>query len=275
MYARSITFALAIAMSIAGCDCSDDGDGDGTDSGTGGGTDTGTGGTTDTGRFFDDALIPTDAPGSELCTEGACVCSDGMDNDGDGLIDGMDPECTGPFDNDEGSFATGIPGDNRDPVWQDCFYDGNSGAGDDGCRYHTDCLYGDLPADDTDCALSTMCLEFCRGRTPNGCDCFGCCDVTLEDGSSVTIAIGAACSLDNIDDETACPRCTQSTECINECGTCELCPGRTAADLPPECTPDGGMPMYMCEDGITCMSNADCAESGAYCSLGCCLVGPI
>ena len=274
MYARSMTLVLAIAMSVAGCDCSDDGEGDGTD---GGSTrvDTGPGGSTDTGRFFDDALIPTDAPGSELCTEGACVCSDGMDNDGDGLADGMDPECTGPFDNDEGSFATGIPGDNRDPMWQDCFYDGNSGAGDDMCRYRTECLTGDLPATDEDCMVSAACLEFCRARTPNGCDCFGCCDITTEDGTHVFIAIGAACSLDNIDDETACPRCTQSTECINDCGTCELCPGRTADDLPPECTPDGGMPMYECEDGVTCMSNADCPEEGAYCSLGCCLVGPI
>ncbi len=38
-----------------------------------------------------------------------------MDNDGDGLVDGFDPECTGPFDDDEATFATGIPGDNKDP----------------------------------------------------------------------------------------------------------------------------------------------------------------
>jgi hypothetical protein len=264
MYARAMMLTAAGLLVFGGCDCSDDGEGSGVDGGGGG---------TDTGLVYDDAIIPSDAPGSELC-EGACACSDGVDNDGDGLIDGMDPECTGPFDNDEGSFATGIPGDNRDPMWQDCFYDGNSGGGDDGCMYRTECLTGDLPPDDPGCELADRCLEFCRARTPNGCDCFGCCDVTLEDGSSVTIAIGPACSIENIDDETACPRCTQNTECINECGTCELCPGRTADDLPAECTPDGGMPMYECEGGVTCMSNADC-ESTEYCSLGCCLDAPI
>ena len=50
-----------------------------------------------------------------LCGSSPCACSDGLDNDGDGLVDGFDPECTSPFDNDEGSFATGIPGDNVDP----------------------------------------------------------------------------------------------------------------------------------------------------------------
>ena len=44
-----------------------------------------------------------------------------------------DAECTGASDNDEASFGTGIPGDNKDPCKQDCFFDGNSGSGDDGC----------------------------------------------------------------------------------------------------------------------------------------------
>ena len=43
---------------------------------------------------------------------GMAQCSDGKDNDGDGKVDYNDPECVGPLDNDEGSFATGIPGDN-------------------------------------------------------------------------------------------------------------------------------------------------------------------
>ena len=66
-------------------------------------------------------------------------CSDGIDNDGDGLIDSADPECTGPADNDESSFATGIPGDNMDACKQDCFFDGNSGMGDDGCQWQLEC----------------------------------------------------------------------------------------------------------------------------------------
>ena len=74
-----------------------------------------------------------------MCNGAACACADGIDNDGDGELDGFDTECTGANDDDESTFATGIPGDNRDPVWQDCFFDGNSGAGDDKCRYHSDC----------------------------------------------------------------------------------------------------------------------------------------
>ena len=70
---------------------------------------------------------------------GTSQCSDGKDNDGDGKIDFGDPECVGPLDNDEGSFATGIPGDNSDACKQDCFFDGNSGAGDDGCDWQLKC----------------------------------------------------------------------------------------------------------------------------------------
>src|SRR6185295_8929281 len=84
---------------------------------------------------------------------GSTQCTNCKDDDGDGKIDGADLECTGAADNDEGSFATGIPGDNRDPKWQDCFFDGNSGAGDDGCRYSTDCLTGDLPMTDKNCIV--------------------------------------------------------------------------------------------------------------------------
>lgn len=260
---------LATAMTAAGCGGDDEGGGGGGDTDGGGttGTDGGGTGTDGGGTGTDAGPIAT-----ELC-DGDCACSDGMDNDGDGLIDGMDPECTGPYDEDEGSFATGIPGDNRDPIWQDCFFDGNSGAGDDDCRYHTGCLTGEKDPSDPDCTLTEMCLDFCKGRTPNGCDCFGCCEITKEDGEVVTVQIGADCSLETIDE---CASCVMDEECSNECGTCELCPGRLPEDLPPECYPDedGGTPMYECEDGITCMTSADCAAD-AYCSLGCCLTGPI
>ena len=70
---------------------------------------------------------------------GITQCSDGLDNDGDGKIDLADPECVSPLDNDESSFATGIPGDNKDACKQDCFFDGNSGMGDDGCEWQLKC----------------------------------------------------------------------------------------------------------------------------------------
>src|SRR3954469_15231541 len=80
-------------------------------------------------------------PFSGMCnmTSGT-QCANCVDDDGDGKIDGFDPECTGPADNDEASFKTGIPGDNIDAPSQDCFFDGNSGSGDDGCNEHTCCL---------------------------------------------------------------------------------------------------------------------------------------
>jgi len=81
----------------------------------GGGASTGTGGF----GGIDGGKIPV----------GMTQCSDGIDNGMDGKTDYDDPECVGPWDNDESSFATGIPGDNKDACKQDCFFDGNYGAG--------------------------------------------------------------------------------------------------------------------------------------------------
>jgi hypothetical protein len=221
--------------------------------------------------------------GSSLCGD-SCVCANGIDDDDDGLVDGLDPECIGPTDNDEGSFATGIPGDNRDPKWQDCFFDGNSGAGDDDCRYATECLTGEYEADHEDCIVTQTCLDFCIDRTPSGCDCFGCCTVGLEDGSSVDVLTISSCALDNIEDEDACPRCEKSTQCENECGECELCLGKTEADLPESCgednpppppPEDGGPPPppppnHTCDDGgQVCSDTLPCGPD-EYCRLGCC-----
>jgi hypothetical protein len=233
------------------------------------------------------------------------ACDNGIDDDADGLVDGLDPECTGAFDQDEGSFATGIPGDNQDPKWQDCFFDGNSGGGDDGCRYSTDCLLGNTAADDADCELAQVCIDYCARLTPNGCDCFGCCTVQTPDGSNVDILTATTCSLETIGDEEACPRCQKSIACDNPCGECELCPGKTVADLPESCVPppptgeggNGGAPdgtggstggtpstggtggappppppAYTCDGGETvCGPELPRCSTGLYCQLGCCM----
>lgn len=214
-----------------------------------------------------------------LCGNEPCVCADGKDNESDGLIDGFDPECTGPFDNDEGTFATGVPGDNRDPKWQDCFFDGNSGAGDDGCRYHTDCITGKATpeSDPKMCAVSEACVNYCEPLVPPGCDCFGCCDVTVN-GEKLNILVGEACSVADIEDEAKCPRCVPTTACNNECGECELCVGKTLEQLPAKCfeqvpPPDPGEmppPPNSCDGDLKpCGPDAPCGDQ-AYCSLGCC-----
>jgi hypothetical protein len=214
---------------------------------------------------------------TSACGGAGCICSNGVDDDGDGLVDGFDPECTGPLDDDEGSFATGIPGDNVDPKWQDCFFDGNSGGGDDGCRYSTDCLTGAKPLTDKACTVTQQCRDFCQPRTSNGCDCFGCCTVRTA-GGDVDIQIGEKCSIEKIGDESACPRCIKTTTCGNECGACELCAGKTAADLPASCTPttppDGAPPppSYTCDGGQVCGPSTPCPVSPqSYCQQGCCV----
>jgi hypothetical protein len=256
---------------------------DDTENGGAAGTDSSASGVGDAGAPDPYVLPPSvtlGEAGEALCGSSPCACNNGVDDDGDGKSDGFDEECTGALDNDEGTFSTGIPGDNSDPKWQDCFFDGNSGAGDDHCRYHADCLTGVKPASDPDCAVSADCHDFCQARTPNGCDCFGCCTVQLADSSSVSVFIGESCSLENVDDPASCPRCTPSAACGNTCGECELCPGKSIEDLPASCseTPGAGgaggggdTPVYSCDaDQTVCGSTADC-PGGHYCSLGCCL----
>jgi hypothetical protein len=158
------------------------------------------------------------------------------------LIDAADPECIGPLDNDESSFATGIPGDNVDPCKQDCFFDGNSGQGDDGCDWNLKCdpaspgsnLPKACPYDASyhNCptSQSQMCLTTCRTVTPNGCDCFGCC---LVPGAPHPIYLAPTCTAADFNDPTKCPACTQVTACINTCEHCEICVGKPT--LPPDC----------------------------------------
>ncbi len=188
-------------------------------------------GVTDTGWSVPEELM--------LCGDRPCECANGVDDDGDGAADGFDLECIGPLDDDEGSFATGIPGDNSDPKWQDCFFDGDSGAGNDGCRYPTECLTGELAQDDPQCTLTQQCIEYCMARTPSGCDCFGCCTIQKDDGTTVNVLISADCTEDDLD---ACQTCIPSDDCSNECGECELCPGKTIEDLPDHCWTDDRMP---------------------------------
>jgi hypothetical protein len=252
--------------------------------------------------------FPVDKNGAVLCGDAPCACSDGEDDDADGLIDLADPECVSSWDDDEASFATGISGDNRDEACQDCFFDGNSGSGNDGCRLPSSCLReGNASSGQgscNSCEQTDRCVNFCKAYTPNGCDCFGCCSVHLANGNVVSVALGNGCNIDG-NDVTGCDSCVPNDSCRNECGRCELCPGKTIADLPSDCTQpppsaDGGVgendggydgdagmvdpdsgevtpppPTYSCDEGATrCGEGLPECEAGASCQFGCCVLLP-
>jgi hypothetical protein len=215
------------------------------------------------------AVVVNDA-GQTLC-DGAnglqvCECSDGVNNDSDSFIDAADPECTGPFDNDESSYATGIPGDNSDPFVQDCFFDGDSGGGNDGCRWDIRCT---APPGGQHCNNNQLAgCDPCRPLVPNGCDCFGCCDVFVE-GVKHVVRIIDTCTADVIDDPVKCPTCTKVTECQNECGMCEECLGRPPD---PSCQLSDGGVVEMCEaPKFPCNPDNTCPSEEYRCITGCCV----
>jgi hypothetical protein len=237
-----------------------------------------------------DGGIPVPVP--VTCEVAAPQCNDGIDNDNDGKFDSLDPECVGPCDNDEGSFATGIAGDNVDACKQDCFFDGNSGMGDDGCDWNlkcdsanpggTSCPY-DAAYKNCPKTQSAKCIRNCQKLTPNGCDCFGCCSITVA-GQTVDVRLVSTCTAAKFGDATACPRCTQSPACVNTCEKCEICIGRPAPD--PSCVPtgggadagsdSGGGASGQCAAGVTpCGPGTATAATGCgagfYCQTGCCV----
>jgi hypothetical protein len=217
-------------------------------------------------------LAPT---GTLFCGNSPCKCNNGIDDDRDGTIDGFDVECTGGIDDDESSFATGIPGDNRDPKWQDCFFDGNSGAGDDRCRYPTECLTGELSLSDDACAVTQACRDNCQPRTPAGCDCFGCCAIALPGGGEANVLLQDSCSLEKIGDAEACPVCTPTSECVAAPPTDpvpnEPDPNEPDPNEPDPNEPDPGDPTSTCDGRAEC-DEAGACDVGLFCSQGCCLV---
>jgi hypothetical protein len=274
-YVRIIGFALALGLGV-GCG----GGGGGGDDDTGD-DDSGSTIDADPGTVMPDA--PTAPPG---CTVGGPnQCNDCVDNDKDGTIDGNDVECTSELDDDEGSFATGLPGDNRDTKNQDCFFDGDSGAGNDGCNQHICCL---LQLDEQACQdagydnsfdpatgcppVSADCAEFCAPAAPPGCDCFGCCTICDDAGCvDVAIGVGMCDQAEEIHDTTQCPVCAKNDSCGTDCNAdeggdpCVLCPGEDPNSLPPECNGTNECP----NGGTVCTSDAECSDT-QYCTNGCC-----
>lgn len=255
----------------------------------GGDTDAGNGGPADAPKG--NGMLPPGCTGPDTSKP---QCSNCKDDDGDGYVDIFDIQCTGPLDNLESSFATGIPGDNMDAVNQDCFFDGNSGAGNDGCNIHVCCLLGatskatcpiganqynpaDCPPPLGTKPLSQQCIDTCGALTPPGCDCFGCCTICNPANPSECYDIATNpltspnCTTEVLADPTKCLRCMQVTSCGDtECGgdTCILCPGQDPSTLPPTCNG-----MTSCPTGSQSCANGEACPAQTYCSSAKCCVG--
>jgi len=279
-YSRLVQITLTLGFVASGC--GGDPSAGGADAGTGDGATSDASGLVD-GSAPGDAGIVGDAGWQSdecyitYCQELLYACGDCEDNDGDGLIDSQDPDCLGPCDNNEAGFNTQIPGGNSQPCMADCYFDKDSGPGNDDCYWDQRCdplqpeavqacLYN-IPCGTCQCTewsttQSTTCLDICLPLVPNGCDCFGCCELDADTADFRFIG-SPGCGPDNL---AACDPCTPVTGCFNECGDCELCLGRT--ELPPEC-----------EDGQTCppgqqqcgQPGDDPCPEGTYCITGCCV----
>ncbi|MEO6950437.1 MAG: hypothetical protein ABI321_01385 [Polyangia bacterium] len=263
------------------------------------------------------------------------ACGDCIDNDGDGLTDSYDPDCLGACQNNEAGFYGSIPGQNNAPCKSDCYWDQDTGSGNDDCHWshscdpmeqggtgfaaqtapEIGCAYdpnthvggANVPSGQKDCAYlasnqTQTCQNVCGNLTPNGCDCFGCCEDPNRQGSfvyagSVNGSGTPTCTSNKttLADPTLCKPCTPvlvDSGCYKECGHCELCFGKTT--LPADCyasPPDmaGQPPVDMAGQPSTDMAvkppqtcgagqqacglpgQAVCPP-GEYCITGCCTV---
>ena len=234
--------------------------------------------------------------GAPPCQETLCLgklyeCGDCLDNDGDGLADADDADCLGPCDDDEGALSTGLLGP-ATTCRQDCYFDGDKGGGNDQCLWSHACdelsLEPDFPPSgqarcaydpattisNLDCAAmaaqqSPACIETCLPLVPNGCDCFGCCELPGRSGDFYFVGLGrgdSGCSLDRLGDAVACPPCTPVTSCFNACDECESCVGSL---------PDGSCdPGAACPPGQAACLTDDPCDFGEYCVTGCCVRAP-
>jgi hypothetical protein len=190
------------------------------------------------------------------CVPGDSQCSNCIDDDSDGLIDELDPECTGPRDNDERTFGLGIP--LNDPCVFGCAFDGVIEG--DPCRLDGQCMQGSgnpkceynyaAAADEKRCPTpSEACIAHCRPKTPENCDCFGCCLVRTPTESRL-IRLSDTCTWEVRADSTKCETCRMAWRCVG--GSTGACGGM----FPP------------CDEKTPC-------AAGRYCLTGCCILpGP-
>jgi hypothetical protein len=210
---------------------------------------------------------PSDCPQPLVpCDNWIAECGDLIDNDSDGLIDLYDPDCLSPCDDSEDALSPQLPFDGGD-CKRDCFFDDNSGSGDDQCEWNFTCdpqNPGELVGCPYDpdfgmCPIvqDVECMDKCMPIVANGCDCFGCCEIA---GQFRHLDDLGDCSADNLE---ACPSCTPHPSCFNPCEAddCELC---LLAELAPGCDQPS------CPEGIeSCTDPYGCGE-GEFCQTGCC-----
>jgi hypothetical protein len=270
-------------------------------------------------------IITTDA-GTFTCFITPCQgklyqCGNCIDDDKDGLVDSQDPDCLGACQNNEAGFFGNIPGQNNAPCKSDCYWDQDTGSGNDKCEWDHECdpfqsmpppaktspeigcdykpntkFPGGESCADKLASQAPACTTFCKPLTPNGCDCFGCCEnprYMVAPNAAQFVYAGSqnaqgqgTCTgkNDTLDDPTKCKACTPVPGCKNACGKCQLCFGKTT--LPPECfgvdggvPGDGGIPPIP-DGGIVgqCLNGEQpcglpgqaVCPPGFYCVTGCC-----
>jgi hypothetical protein len=233
------------------------------------------------------------------CGNTVYTCGDCEDNDGDGAIDAADGQCLGPCDDTEASYYPNIPGQNGGSCRQDCYFDKGVGANDQ-CfssfrcdplavlpdyppNGEASCAYDEstnISGTNASCAelreaQSDACGENCGPLVPNGCDCFGCCELPAQSENYVWIGSlvdgAGSCNEATVTDPSACKPCTPFLSCLNTCEECEICAGRP---LPgPDCAETGG---EQCTQGrAPCgLPGQPLCPAGQYCITGCCVIEP-
>ena len=221
-----------------------------------------------------------------LCRGNEYQCGNCADDDADGVVDALDPDCLGPCDDDELGLSTGLSPSQSAACKQDCYFDGNSGQGNDKCEWshacdplsvapdyppsgEARCEYGGakmgVDCEALEAAQSQTCLDVCLTLVPNGCDCFGCCELPGGSGQYHFIGVGRGaegCQRDALDDPAMCPPCTPVPSCLNACDACETCVDKVPD---PSCDPGSACPGGAAE----CGPEHPC-EFGESCVTGCC-----
>jgi len=251
-------------------------------------------------QFPTDPLVPVaDASPPPLvgpcqpvrCSGSPRQCGNCIDDDSDGVLDANDPECLGPCDDSEGELSTGISVRVNGSCRSDCYFDLNSGSGDDGCSWSFRCdprstapTYSptglamceydpSLATCQMDPVRASACEAGCLPLTPNGCDCFGCCELPAGSGSFIWLGSETQqthCEFSTSADPTQCRPCTPVPDCQNDCQECELCVGKPS--LPASCGSAGPR----CADRLDACDPRQLGACGPlhYCITGCCVPLP-